>query len=64
VAEPDDRLEPQKTGGAFDGVHCAENSVEQVRVLRRGLQRHHVLIHSLQQFLAFHQEVLNQPGVL
>jgi hypothetical protein len=64
VAQPDDRLEPQKAGGAFDGVHCAENPVQPVGVLRQRLQRHHVLIHSLQQFLAFHQEVLNQPGVL
>ena len=64
MTEANEGVESEEPGGPLDGVHGAEDAVQQFDILGRGFERDHVLVHALQEFFAFDEEVVDELWVL
>ena len=64
MAKPNHWLKVEKPRRAFYGVKRAKDPVQQLSVVWGCLQRDHVLVHALQEFLRFHEELLNHGRIL
>jgi len=54
----------QEARGALDGVHAAEDAVQDVQIARGLFQGQEVLLDHLEVFLSLHQEVFVEAGVV
>src|SRR5271157_946354 len=64
VAQANEGIESQEPCSSLNGVQGAEDAIQQFTVARRRLQGDHVLVHALQEFLGFNEEITYQRRIL
>jgi hypothetical protein len=64
VAHNYQRFKPKQSRSTLDRMECSKGAVEQLGIAGRRLELDQVVVESLQEFLALHQEVLHERRIL